>query len=382
VQFNATANVPGTLSYSPAAGTVLGVGTQSLSVNFTPDDSVNYFNAGKIVSLVVTKAIPVITWANPAGITYGNALSGTQLNATANVDGSFAYSPAAGTVLGAGTHALAVTFTPTDAANHTTATANVSITVARATPVITWANPASIPYGTGLSATQLNATANVMGSFVYDVPAASELGAGTHELSVTFTPADADNYTTVSRSVSIVITRAALTVRADSASKVYGQALPAFTATGTGFVNGDSMASLSGTLAFATPATATSAPGSYAVTPSGVSSANYSITFAGGTLTVTKAATTVDLTTTPNPSQNNQVVQLRAVVSAVAPGAGTATGTIEFRENGTLLGTATLVNGVATMNKSFKKGTHPLTATFAGDVNFTGSSDAATHHTP
>ena len=69
------------------------------------------------------------------------------------------------------------------------------------------------------------------------------------------------------------------------------------------------------------------------------------------------------------------------MVSAVAPGAGTATGTVEFRENGTLLGTATLVNGVATMTKNFKKGTHPLTATYVGDTNFNGSSGSATHVT-
>ena len=94
-----------------------------------------------------------------------------------------------------------------------------------------------------------------MGSFVYTVPAGSELGAGTHELSVTFTPADGANYTTASRSVSIVVAPVALTVRADNASKVYGQALPSFTATGTGFVNGDSMSSLGGSLAFATAAT-------------------------------------------------------------------------------------------------------------------------------
>ena len=96
---------------------------------------------------------------------------------------------------------------------------------------------------------------------------------------------------------------------------------------------------------------------------------------------LTTAATSTVLTTTPNPSNNNQSVQLRAVVSAVAPGAGTATGTVEFRENGTLLGTATLVNGVATMNKNFKRGTHALTATYAGNTNFNGSSGSVTHQT-
>ena len=50
------------------------------------------------------KATPVITWPTPAAITYGTALSGTQLNATApaGIAGTFVYTPASGAVLGAG----------------------------------------------------------------------------------------------------------------------------------------------------------------------------------------------------------------------------------------------------------------------------------------
>ena len=117
------------------------------------------------------------------------------------------------------------------------------------------------------------------------------------------------------------------------------------------------------------------------VTPSGVSSPNYSISFVAGTLTVTKAATSLSLVTTPNPSTPQQNVQVQATVSAVAPGAGTATGTVEFRDNGVLLGTAPLVNGVARITIKFKKGAHPLTATYAGDANFTGSSGTRAHQT-
>ena len=42
----------------------------------------------------IAKATPVVTWATPADIVYGTALSTTQLNATANVAGSFSYTPA------------------------------------------------------------------------------------------------------------------------------------------------------------------------------------------------------------------------------------------------------------------------------------------------
>jgi hypothetical protein len=56
-----------------------------------------------------------------------------------------------------------VTFTPTDAANYTGATATTTITVLKASTTISWSAPADITYGTALSATQLNATANVPG---------------------------------------------------------------------------------------------------------------------------------------------------------------------------------------------------------------------------
>src|SRR5207253_3641525 len=122
--------------YTPAAGAVLDAGSaQTLSVSFTPTDATNYTTATKTVSITVLKATPVITWATPADITYGTALSTTQLNATASGPGTFVYTPAAGTVLDAGAAQLSVAFTPTDAANYTTATKTVGISVLKATPV-------------------------------------------------------------------------------------------------------------------------------------------------------------------------------------------------------------------------------------------------------
>src|SRR5262249_12103290 len=160
-QLNATANTAGTFAYSPVSGTVLNAGVgQTLSVTFTPTDATDYTTATGSASITVTKATPTITWANPANIIYGTPLGATQLNATANTAGTFAYSPVSGTVLNAGVgQTLSVTFTPTDATDYTTATGSVSITVTKATPTITWANPANIVYGTPLGSAQLNATA-------------------------------------------------------------------------------------------------------------------------------------------------------------------------------------------------------------------------------
>src|SRR5205085_319121 len=82
-QLNASASVAGTLVYTPPTGTVLSAGTaQTVSVAFTPTDATNYTTASKTVSINVLKATPTITWATPADIVYGTALSNTQLNAT------------------------------------------------------------------------------------------------------------------------------------------------------------------------------------------------------------------------------------------------------------------------------------------------------------
>ena len=170
-QLNATASVPGTFTYTPAAGSIPAAGTDTLSVTFKPTDTTDYNTITQTVQVVVSQATPPITWATPSPITYGTALSAFQLNATSTVVGTFVYTPAAGTVPTAGTQTLSVTFTPTDAADYTPVTKTVQLVVNQATPVVTWTPPTAITYGTALSNTQLNATASVPGSFAY-TPAA------------------------------------------------------------------------------------------------------------------------------------------------------------------------------------------------------------------
>ena len=225
-QLNATASVPGTFAYSPALGTVLPAGSHTLSVTFTPSDSVDYQVSTSSVSITVSQGAPAITWSNPAAILYGAALSNTQLNATASVPGTFLYSPAGGAVLAAGAHTLAVTFTPTDATDYSTATANVSITVNQATPTITWTTPVAIPYGTALSATQLNASASTAGTLTYTPASGTVLTAGSHTLNVSFAPTDTTDYATATGSVSIQVNQATPVITwATPAAITYGTPL-------------------------------------------------------------------------------------------------------------------------------------------------------------
>ena len=131
---NTQAVVPGTYVYTPASGTVLPVGTNPLSVTFTPTNPAAYTTVTGTNSIVVTQATPVLNWPTPAAIPVGTALSGIQLDATASfqgatLPGTFTYTPPSGTVLSAGTHTLSVLFTPTDNVDFTTATATVQIVV-------------------------------------------------------------------------------------------------------------------------------------------------------------------------------------------------------------------------------------------------------------
>jgi hypothetical protein len=227
-QLDATANVPGTFVYSPAAGTTLAAGSQTLTVAFTPTDTTDYSSAAANVTLQVNKATPTITWPTPAAITYGTTLSVTQLDATASVAGTFVYSPAAGTLLTAGSQTLTVSFTPTNTTDYSSAAANVTLQVNKATPTITWSTPAAITYGTALSATQLDATANIAGTFVYSPAAGTTLTAGSQTLTVAFTPTDSVDYASTGTAVALVVNKATPVITWPTpASITYGTALSA-----------------------------------------------------------------------------------------------------------------------------------------------------------
>jgi Flp pilus assembly CpaE family ATPase len=125
-ELNATASVPGTFRYKPALGEILPVGKHTLSVTFTPTDTMNYEPVKASVSLTVAELKKVnIIWPAPSPISYGTPLSEAQLNATASVPGRFAYGPGEGNVLPPGKHTLNLEFTPDD--RHTYAVANATV---------------------------------------------------------------------------------------------------------------------------------------------------------------------------------------------------------------------------------------------------------------
>jgi VCBS repeat-containing protein len=95
------------------------------------------------------------------------------------------------------------------------------------------------------------------------------------------------NYTISYVNGSLTVTPAALTVTADTQTKAYGAPNPPLTVSYSGFVNGDTAASLTTPPTVTTPATTASAVGTYPITASGAVSASYTISYVSGTLTVT-----------------------------------------------------------------------------------------------
>src|SRR4029077_19931342 len=130
------------------------------------------FGQSVTITATVTSATgtPAGTVSFFDGIT--NCVTGSSLGSTGLTGGIGSIN----TSLGAGSHTITACYSPTDF--HQPSHGSYSQDVNQATPSITWANPADIPYGTRLSNTQLNATASVPGAFVYSPAAGTILNAG------------------------------------------------------------------------------------------------------------------------------------------------------------------------------------------------------------
>jgi hypothetical protein len=244
----ASASIPGTLgpgqacglpiTFSPANGGTQG-GTLVLTDNSLTGSPTVFTSQTIPLSGTASGNLPSITWPSPAAISYGSALSATQLNATANVAGSFTYAPVSGAVLGVGTHTLSVIFTPTNTTSYVTASSTVTLTVNRAVPAITWATPAAITYGTVLSATQLDATSPVAGNFAYDPPAGTGLIPGSQTLSVTFTPTDSADFATVTDSVQLTVSKDSQTISFTQPASPVAAGVSPVTLSATGGASGN-----------------------------------------------------------------------------------------------------------------------------------------------
>jgi hypothetical protein len=281
--------VAGTLADSPAAGTVLAAGQQTLSLTFTPTDNTDYTSVQKSVTLVVNQATPVITWPNPSPIFPGTALSSEQLDATASVQGVFVYSPAAGTYPSVGNDTLSVTFTPNDATDYTTATDSVTLAVnpiAIVQPALTSLSPAFVSAGGSAFTLTIDGSGFLSSSTAYwgTTALSTQLVSGT-QLTAQIPAADIANAGTASITVQTTASGATsnlMVFEIDSASS--GSTPPFFTLTSV-TVTAGTTASFPVTL----PSSATDVSASCLNLPAG---AACSYTAASGAVSITTSSST------------------------------------------------------------------------------------------
>jgi streptogramin lyase len=115
---------------------------------------------------------------------------------------------------------------------------------------------------------------------------------GAYSIVPVATGANLANYNVVYVNGTLTVGKANLTVTPNNQSVVSEAALPSFTATISGFVNGDTSTVVTGLPALTTTATSSSPVGSYPISAAlgTLAASNYSFTFGTGTLTIVPAS--------------------------------------------------------------------------------------------
>ncbi|BDX38975.1 hypothetical protein CYCD_23300 [Tenuifilaceae bacterium CYCD] len=295
---NATANIAGSFSYSFSADSIFDAGANTLTVTFTPDNS-KYSAATKTVTYTVNKAellataddltlqtgsiIPELTFTY-SGFVNGDNVSDLDLAPVATTKATSSSA--------AGSYNIYVLAGTDNNYNLNYQKGTLTLTTL-SVPVITWVAPADIAYGTALSATHLNASTTVDGTFTYSPTVDSVLNAGNAQaLNVTFVPSDGTTYASASKTVTINVGKAPLTATANY-TRVYGSVNPDLAISYTGLVNNDDASVLDIAPVASTTTDTLSAAGTYTITLSEGTDNNYEITSVNGTLTVSPAVLSV-----------------------------------------------------------------------------------------
>jgi hypothetical protein len=389
---NATATVSGapiagTFSYSSGLGTVFPAGTHTLTATFIPADTVNYATPGPAtVSLTVTPA-PLTVVANSTTMTYGGtypALTGTLMglvngDTATGIGLVYATTPATTSTSAPGTYPITTTISSTNYALNVTPG---SLTINPETPILTFAPIPAKTYGS--ASFMVSATSTSNGTITYTVVSgpATIIGdvvtiTGVGIVTLQVSQAAEGGFSTTTVMTSFTVTPAPLTVKANSATRIYGTVNPVFTGAVAGAVNGNTFAE-----SFSTAAIAASSAGTYAIVPAvtGTNLSNYMVQTTNGTLTIIQAASSLTLSANADSVRSGQSLTLMARVSDASSGStGTPTGTVTFFDGTTPLGTAALTHGVANFSTSTlaSGATHSLTASYSGDTNFTLSDSGA-----
>ncbi len=298
--------VSGTADISTTAVTNSTVGSYPISVTNGTLVATNYSLSFANGTLTVNPATLAVT-ANNQSQVYGAASPALTYNISgflgtdtvAVVSGTAAISTAAVTNSPVGPYPIVVTNGTLGAANYTFTFVNGTLTV-NAAPLVVTANNASRLYGAvnpvftaGFGGFVNGENSGVLGgSPSLTCPATTNSPVGGYAITAGHGTINDANYSYSFVSGTLTVGQATLGVTANNASRVYGTTNPVFTASYSGFLNGDTTSVLSGSPSLTCPAATNSPAGSYTITAAqgALTATNYNFTFTNGTLTVGQAA--------------------------------------------------------------------------------------------
>jgi hypothetical protein len=406
--YTASGNIAG--SSSPAVTQTV----NAASTRTTLSSSANPSAFGQPVTLTATVS-PVAPGAGTVGGTV-TFKDGTTALGIANLSSGSASLPVA--TLAVGSHSLTATYAATASYGGSTSAAvtqavkpsasSTSVNVSPLTSVsgqpvsaVVTVSPvapgAGIPSGTVsvLSGPTVFFTSPLSNGQVSTV--ISTIPVGSYTLTLSY-GGDTNFTASTSAPFTVVVNQASTTttLTASPSPSVTGQsttltAAVAVTSPGTGTATGSvtfhdgttTLGTVTLTNGTAVLSTSSLALGSHSLTASYSGSTQLKAsTSAPVTQAVNQISTKTLLNASPNPSTLNQSVTLTATVSVVAPGTGTPTGTITFKDGTTTLGTAALANGAAALAvSSLSLGSHSLTAAYGGAINFLASTSTTAMQT-
>jgi hypothetical protein len=290
--FSIAGTLPAGLSFNTGTGAITGTPTAtSLATGYTVTATNASGSNSAVVTITVNPPAPVISYTTPQADTIGipiHALSpsnsgGTPVTYSAALPAGLSINVSTGVISGtplAASASASYTVTATNAGG--SSTFNIAISVADnlifptlATHIYGDANfspgaTSSLPVTYTSSNTSI---ATIVSGQIHIV------AAGT----VNITASDGTN----SLTRSLLISKAPLTISADSKSKSYNTANPTLTVSYSGFVNGETSANLSARPSVSTTAVTSSQVGYYPITASGATAVNYVIVYNGAFLHVT-----------------------------------------------------------------------------------------------
>ena len=227
-----------------------------------------------------------------------------------------------------------------------------TITVTQADPVTITAESYTIKYGDELPEFDFTSEgAELTGTPLLSCEATSASPVGTYPITVT--KGSVENYNVTYVAGTLTIEKAPLTITAQSYTMVQGEEFPEFEALYDGFKNGETESALKRKPQLATLADEYSGPGEYEIFVSGARSDNYDITYVNGTLTIeANSGIATYIAKIPGSSVVLRSKNGEITVEGLTDGQRVSIHTY----GGMLIGTATTVDGKATINTSLTPG--------------------------